>query len=442
MNLSYLTIILLIILLCVILFFSKQSNPKNKFLQLEHFDQNNLFKNANLNKSNKKRLSQTMIPASEALSIQIENYMTKYQIPAGQFCAIKDGQILYNQSFGLMSCNLKPKINNSVPKSKINNSVVFRIASCTKPITAIAILMLIEQNKLSLDDSAFNLLIQSGLINPKSIVDLRLHEITIRQLLRHEGGWDSNHLINGQSFDPQYDALRIASTKPCRLATAVEIIRYMATKKLDFNPGTKSVYSNFGYNVLGRIIEVITGQKYANYIIDHVFSKVGITNVYIGNEKISGPNEIIYCDGNVEFNYAPDCEILEKIPPSYGSFDLSVMDSHGGWVMSATDLAKFANGILQNKYLRSSTFNQIYQRPDYVQSTTNKFYSLGFNVEKQNQLTIISHQGALTFGTFSSVGILPDKNLAFAAIFNHLEFDQIPNMSNDLSQILINSFGI
>src|SRR5262249_30274495 len=137
----------------------------------------------------------------------------------------------------------------------------FRIASLSKFITATAVLTLVEQGKLDLDARAFALIPQLTPL-PGAVMDPRLPTITVRQLLQHTGGWDSS-----LSGDPMFNSTAIAlaaGTAPP--ASAETVVRYMLGRPLDFAPGTRYAYSNFGYNVLGRIIERVSGQSYAAFV--------------------------------------------------------------------------------------------------------------------------------------------------------------------------------
>lgn len=412
------TVILLIILVLVILYFIYEYYNSNKPIHVERFD-----------------------AVSEQLNKNITEFMKKYNIPAGQISIIQDNKIVYSNSFGSMNC-IDSEIN-GIKNIPVTNDTVFRIASCSKPITAMGILYLISNNELKFTDKAFLILAQAGFIDMDTIVDNRLKDITILNLLRHEGGWDSDmHFENNSVIaDPQTDAFRIATNDPLQPANNVEIIQYMVTQPLDFTPGTKSVYSNFGYNVLGRVIEAISGESYEDFIKQNIFSKVGITNAYIGNELLEnrGLNEVMYCDQELgQRGYAIDPNIKFMVDTSYGNkFIMRAMDSHGGWVMSTTSLAKFGNGIITNKYFSSKLLNVIYNKPYYV--TGNSFYSLGLNVESNKNGILLSHAGSLQYGTFALLIIVPKQKLTLAATFNHSDTD-VNAMATDLFKILLPSY--
>jgi N-acyl-D-amino-acid deacylase len=126
------------------------------------------------------------------------------------------------------------------------------------------------------------------------------------------------------------------------------VIRYMiANRVLDFTPGTQSQYSNFGYCVLGRVIEKITGQPYEEYVRNQILIPLGMTRTGTGNNLVTNPlpGEVTYYDfPGAPFAYSV-YNNTSLVPWPYGGFHLEFMDSHGGWVSSCEDLLKFVCAI-------------------------------------------------------------------------------------------------
>jgi N-acyl-D-amino-acid deacylase len=128
---------------------------------------------------------------------------------------------------------------------------------------------------------------------------------------------------------------------------AEAIVRFMLGVPLDFDPGSKSVYSNFGFNVLGRVIERASGQPYAEYVRDHVLTPSGISDMSLGRTRREdrAPGEVFY--------YAPAGLGLSEsvfwgegyVPLAYGSFYMEALDAHGGWIASAADLVRFTMAV-------------------------------------------------------------------------------------------------
>jgi len=123
-------------------------------------------------------------------------------------------------------------------------------------------------------------------------VDPRLFEISIRHLLYHAGGWDA-----GRGSDPTGRFREAAATLKVPLpASAETIIRYMIGRPLDFDPGTQHAYSNFGYCLLGRVIEKVSGRSYEDYVKEHLIKPIAITNMRIGRtlREQRFPGEVCY----------------------------------------------------------------------------------------------------------------------------------------------------
>ena len=223
------------------------------------------------------------IPDLAGFDQVMTSLMQTWSLPGGQVAVVKNGRLVFNRGFGLAD------VEHDVPVQPDN---LFRIASATKPITAVAIMTLVDAGKLSLDDKVFPLL---G-FEPAShaSVDPRLDTITVEECLVHSGGWDST-----TSFDPQFlpwSRMAAATLGVNDPPEAAAIVRFMLGVPLDFDPGSKSVYSNFGFNVLGRVIEHASGQPYAEYVRDHVLTPSGISNMQIGRTRREdrAPGEVVY----------------------------------------------------------------------------------------------------------------------------------------------------
>ncbi|MDB5095058.1 MAG: beta-lactamase, partial [Candidatus Eremiobacteraeota bacterium] len=193
----------------------------------------------------------------------VTSFMQKYALPAAALAIAKDGRLVHARAFGYQD------LAKTKPVTPMHR---FRIASNSKPVTAVGVMLLVERGRVKLDDRAFDVL--SDLSPPSSArVDPRLRTITIRQLLEHSAGFDST------KTDPQFDALRVAADALGRPtpATHVDIIRYMMGQPLAFDPGTKYLYSNLGYNILGRVIERVSGSPYEAFCQREVLAPAGIT---------------------------------------------------------------------------------------------------------------------------------------------------------------------
>jgi CubicO group peptidase (beta-lactamase class C family) len=279
--------------------------------------------------------------------------------------------------------------------------------------TAAAVLKLVEEGQLALDAPAFARL---GDLTPPpgATVDPRVATITVRQLLEHAGGWDRD-----ASFDPMFRTTEAALALGTPLPAGAEtIIRYMLGRRLDFDPGTRYAYSNFGYAVLGRVIERVTGMPYERYVADAVLAPMGIRRMRVGASLLAGraPGEVRYYDpGSVTSVFAG----VGGVSAPYGGFHLEAMDAHGGWVASAVDLMRFVTAVdglaTRPDVLRRATLDTMTARPaSPLWDGSAYYYALGWLVRPAEGNWW--HDGSLP-GT-ASIIVRTGTGLAWAALFN------------------------
>src|SRR5262249_14517976 len=125
------------------------------------------------------------------------------------------------------------------------------------------------------------------------------------------------------------------------------IIRYMTEQPLDFDPGERYAYSNFGYSLLGRIIERTTGKQYGEFARTAVLEPLGIRRTRLGFTLLPqrAKDEVRYYDFKGRTPPAVMGDIGQEVPLPYGSWCLEAMDAHGGWIASAVDLVRFASAF-------------------------------------------------------------------------------------------------
>ncbi len=277
------------------------------------------------------------------------NLLSTYNVPGGQLAITYQGRLVYNRGFGLA---------NTVTQDSVYPNSLFRIASVSKPLTAVACMKLFEQGQLNLNAKVFG---NGGILNDaiyQNILDPLDTTITVRMLLQHSGGWNRN--ISG---DPMFDANNIATIMGISAPPSPSVvIQYMLTHKmLDFTPGTQSQYSNFGFCVLGRVIEKISGQTYEDFVFNSILNPLGITNTHLGFNLLSNQllNEVNYYDypgAPLAFSIYNNSTL---VPWPYGGFNIEFMDAHGGWVSSCEDLLKLV-----------CSFDKFNTRPDILTTAT------------------------------------------------------------------------
>jgi N-acyl-D-amino-acid deacylase len=346
---------------------------------------------------------------------EMDAFMKARGIPGGALAVSRNQRLVYAAGYGW--ANIEKKI-------RAHQETLFRIASLSKPITAAAVLKLVEQEKLSLENKAFDILPLDPGLGAGQRPDPRLKHITIRHLLTHTAGWDRN--ISG---DPMFQSDQIARVLNCRRPPGPkDIIRYMLGRPLDFDPGSRYAYSNFGYCVLGRIIEQITGQSYENYVRKEILQPVGIPDMCIGAslESEARPNEAHYYAAGNRRVPSVFADFPGSVPVPYGSFCLEAMDAHGGWIASVLDLVRWLAVLEPNhpkSMLKQKTFSEIVAPPPppVWRQDDGKlapaYYGCGWMVRPLKESGVnLWHAGSLP-GTFSFMVRLAN-NLSWVVLFN------------------------
>lgn len=363
----------------------------------------------------------------KSLTALASRLMKKWDIPACQIAVGKNGKIIESRAFGFCDKDLK---------TKTTTDNVFRIASVSKVFTAAAVHKLIEDGKLKYDDKAWTYISNLKPTYGENNIDPRWKQVTIAQLLTHSGGWT---LENGE---PQriYARLAADAAGESRPACPSALVRYMMGKPLQYDPGTKSVYSNFGFNVLGRVIEQASGKHYFDYVRANLLSPAGIEDINLGRtaRRHARLNEVYYYAGK----NSPDVwslidEDAEVADFAYGG-DAAIesMDAHGGLVSSAESLVKF--GMALNGYektasdgsksrialIKAETLQSMLKPTNFKCEGKNTVRAYGVAVNTARKPSFKwSHAGALC-GTSSLLISLPD-NTVLAYTANHLPDDLV-----------------
>ncbi len=332
-----------------------------------------------------------------------KSFLAKHEIPGAAVCISRHGEIIYARGFGWADVAAgKPVLRDSI----------FRIASVSKPITGVAIMQLVEQEKVSLDDNPFEILGYGPALEGED-PDPRLRQVTIRQVLHHTAGWD-----RGKSFDPMFQYGRISGamdvpSPPSHRA----IIEFMLRQPLDFDPGSRYAYSNFGYCVLGRVVEAVTGRTYERYVQEYVLNPVGVTDMRIGRSlpEQRAEREVVYYDAQGREGvpvHDPD-----RVVPRPYVIDHEVMDSHGAWIASAVDLVRFADALNDPEncpLLGASMIETMFASPDGA--VEGWHYGCGWNVRPERGSINTWHAGGIS-GT-SALLVRRHDGLNWAVLFN------------------------
>ncbi|MDH3583863.1 MAG: beta-lactamase family protein [Phycisphaerae bacterium] len=287
------------------------------------------------------------VPSLRPFDQRIKSLMRRWQIPGAAVAVARDGRLVYARGFGLS--DLETDL-------AVRPDAIFRIASISKPITRSAVFKLAHDGKLRLDDPALKYL--KHLVPKAGCADERVPRVTIRHLLDHKGGWDTRRL----GFDPMFRALSITKKMGTALpADADTIVRYMlAHHHLNHDPGTTVAYSNFGYCLLGRVIEKAGGAGYEAYVRRHVLAPAGIRSMRLGRSRLAdrAPGEVRYHPFPLQMDTVSVVDATGgRVAWPDGGFYLEALDAGGGWVASAPDLVRFALKARPAPYPGNWNFN-------------------------------------------------------------------------------------
>lgn len=302
----------------------------------------------------------------ERMDRAIEAYMQQWQLKGASLAVMRNDSLLYAKGYGWAD---------EAKGITMEPYHIMRLASVSKLITAAGVMVLQEQGKLSLRDSVFG---DCGILGNEeyasSIKDKNYYKITVEDLLRHKGGFTAG------AGDPMFSTRSIMvnnhlDTPP----TSDELISIMLRRRLSFVPGTSQSYSNFGYLLLSKVIEKVSGDPYEDFIQKNVLRKAGCMDFHIAGNYYCDkyPNEVRYY---VPSNEEPVQEYNNSgrlVTRCYGGNDIKALSGAGAWVGSVPELAKFVASIdgkpdMQNIIEYESVEEMTLYSDD-------KTYSLGWN---------------------------------------------------------------
>lgn len=340
-------------------------------------------------------------------------FVEDYGVPGMSLAVAKDGRLLLARGYGWADRDAQEPVQ---PDTR------FRIASVSKPVTAFAILSLVDDGKIALDAPILTQFDQRAAARAKEPNDPRWNQITPRHLLQHTGGFD-----RGASFDPMFRSRSIAEAEGVAPpANGDAIVRYMLDRALDFEPGSRYAYSNFGYLLLGQLIESVSGQDYETFVRDDVLAPMNIRDMALGRTLLEhrAPKESRY------YASGPRASVFEsttpRVPRPYGAWYLEPMAAHGGWIATATDLVRLAATLDRPEVLPFSGASRaaMIAAPEgsvgHNEDGARKevYYGFGWKVRHVNDRGDVNlwHLGSLD-GT-SSILVRRYDGLVWAALFN------------------------
>lgn len=311
------------------------------------------------------------------LTAEYDKMLSEQFKPGETGCAAlvaKNGQVIYRKAYGMADLEL------NVP---MRPEMVFRIGSITKQFTAIAILQLMEQGKLSLDDDI-----------TKFIPDYptQAYHISIEHLLTHTSG------IKSYTNVPDYMKNIRADMKP------EEVINSFKNQPMEFAPGTRFNYNNSGFFLLGYIIEKITGKTYQEYLQDNFFTPLGMTNTCYGD------------DTKIIKNRASGYKPGKDGPVNSDYVSMTQPYSAGAIQSTVDDLFKWHQAVHSCKLVSKETLDKAFTEYKFA-SGKGTGYGYGWFLSKLQGSPTIEHGGGIN-GYLTSSVYLPQEDV-FVALFSN-----------------------
>ena len=321
------------------------------------------------------RLAAQLPPAATAqIDTAAEKALADSGAPSVSIAVVKDGRIAYVKAYGNARLG---------PATAAQPEMRYSIGSVSKQFMAAAILMLVEEGKLSLDDRV-------GRYLPSLT---RANEVTIRQLLSHTSGYQDYYPLD-------YVAPFMQKT-----VTADEILKTWAGKPLDFNPGTEWQYSNTNYVAAGRILERVTGHPLTAFLQARIFGPLGMSSAIDLDEKSLTESDAA---GYTRFGLGP----ARAVAPEGRGW----LFAAGELAMTAQDLARWDISLMEHKLLKPASLDTM-MNPVRLANGAPTGYALGVGVSDANGHPRLAHGGAVP-GFVSSNTVWPDAKAAVVVFAN------------------------
>lgn len=297
------------------------------------------------------------------------------------------GKVIFNNAYGF--ANLEKK-------EKLTKDHIFRIASQSKTFTATAIMQLIEQGKISLDDKIVDYLPWLNEHNDK-----RFQSITIKHLLSHGAG------VIRDGLDADYWELK----KP--FPNEAQFKKEILVSNLILNSNKHMKYSNFGYTLLGLIIEQASGKSYKDFITANIIQPLDLQNTGVDYTKA--------IENKLATGYSRANEDKKRLP--IANVDTNSMSSATGFYSTTEDLCKYFNAqiIGSNQLLKDSSKKEMQTEVWRVKNTEDKRkYGLGFIITPIGKRTVFGHSGGFP-GQITNSMCDPKNDLVVVVLINCID---------------------
>ena len=333
---------------------------------------------------------------------RLESLVTRFQyshsVPGVSAAAVLDGKRVWSEGFGVAD------MENYVPAT---SSTLYRLGSISKPITAVAAMQLWEQGKLDLD---------APIQKYCPAFPQKQSSITTRELLAHLSGIRHYHMPETPD-DPE-----VANTKHFDNPIA-DGMKFFAADPLLDPPGTKFHYSTHGYTVVGCVIEGASGEKYVNYVHEHIFVPAEMNSTQVDDRYAVVAHRTRFYSLN-KSGSVMNADFLDssyKIPG-------------GGLLSSADDLAQFAVALLSDILVKPATRDLMWSA-QHTSDGKPSPYGLGWGVGQTFGLHTIAHGGGQQ-GTSTFLLLAPDRRAAVIVLAN-MDNVAVNHLADELLKVLL-----
>lgn len=268
----------------------------------------------------------------EGLDKEMKRYLRKWEMKGASVAIMRNDSLIFAKGYGWAD---------EEEEIKMEAGHILRMASVSKLITAIGIMKLQDEGRLNIKNKVFG---PEGVMKDSDLDTLIRHSayehLTIEHLLRHQGGFYRDPLFSSKDVMNQ---MRLDHPP-----TADDFFRLILPKRLRYKPGTTHRYSNFGYLLLSRIIEHVTGKSYEQYIKEEILAPAGCHDMHIAGNYYEDrrENEVRYYthrgEGQFIEEYTGSGNLVER---SYGGNNIPLLSGAGAWCGSTAELARLVASI-------------------------------------------------------------------------------------------------
>jgi CubicO group peptidase (beta-lactamase class C family) len=318
------------------------------------------------------------------LSHSIDPLFSQYSqstAPGASVSVIKNGKVFYSKAYGMAN------LEEHAPAITGTN---YRLASVTKQFTAMAVMILVDRGKFSLD---------SRLTDVLPGAPTYLHEVKIRHLLNHTSG-----IVDYEDLIPESQTVQVLDKDVLSLLRSIDSVY--------FPPGAKFKYSNSGYSLLALVVESVSGQSFAEFLKKNIFAPLGMNHTLAYQQGISTVD-------NRAYGYSRSDTGFVRTDQSVTSAVLG----DGGIYSSVDDLFKWDQALYSEALVHSSLFEEALT-PARLNDGSRTTYGFGWYVEPHRTTTRYLHEGS-TRGFRNAILRMPDQQLTIIILTNRNEGEPI-----------------